>query len=225
MVKACCHAGSEMLGFRSGRAINVAAKGFIVVSATRLLVLGLVRSLGRAHGYVISKELLAWEVDRWANTKTGSIYHALRTLTAEGLLTSLEVAASDFGPPRIEYEITVDGDTEFFVLMRQALSVPDTRPDALCAGLCFLTALSRDEALRLFRQRLAALADKQQIVRDHIPADGDLPEHRPQHIESLLGYWEHYLRNASDWTAGMIRTLESGAYAFAGEDAALAQDA
>lgn len=83
------------------------------MSATSLLVLGLVRSLGRAHGYVIGKVLLSWRVDAWANTKTGSIYHALRSLTKERMLLCLEVAQSDLGPPRVEYEITRPVTTSF----------------------------------------------------------------------------------------------------------------
>lgn len=39
------------------------------VAATRLLVLGVVRGYGRAHGYLVGTDLLGWEADRWANVK------------------------------------------------------------------------------------------------------------------------------------------------------------
>ena len=47
------------------------------MSATRLLVLGVVRMFGRAHGYQVRRELLTWSADEWANVQPGSIYHAL----------------------------------------------------------------------------------------------------------------------------------------------------
>jgi DNA-binding PadR family transcriptional regulator len=188
------------------------------MSATRLLVLGLVKSLGRAHGYVIGKQLLKWRVDEWANTKTGSIYHALRTLTKEGMLASLEVASSDFGPPRTEYEITPAGIVEFNVLLRQAITDVDTRPDMLSAGLVFLTSLTRQEAIDLFKQRaMKFIAMRDTISQNIKDADILVEPDRPQHVESLLIFWTDWVGGAERWCAKIIGTLESGAYVFAGE--------
>ncbi|NUT10617.1 MAG: PadR family transcriptional regulator, partial [Nonomuraea sp.] len=55
------------------------------MSATRLLVLGVVRLHGRAHGYLVGSELESWEAGQWAGLRSGSIYHALRQLAKEGL--------------------------------------------------------------------------------------------------------------------------------------------
>lgn len=60
------------------------------MSATRLLVLGMVRLYGRAHGYRIGSALESWGAHEWANIKWGSIYHALKKMTAERLLESTE---------------------------------------------------------------------------------------------------------------------------------------
>ncbi len=54
------------------------------MSATRLLVLGVVRRYGRAHGYQVRRELLTWSADEWASVQPGSIYHALEKMTAVG---------------------------------------------------------------------------------------------------------------------------------------------
>jgi DNA-binding PadR family transcriptional regulator len=188
------------------------------MSATRLLVLGLVRSLGQAHGYVISKVLLSWKVDEWANTKTGSIYHALRSLTKEHMLLSLEVAQSDLGPPRVEYEITPAGRDEFFSLMRQALSVPDTRPDMLSSGLVFLTSLARAEAIALFRIRISHY----EAMREQARLDTEvnqMPEIAPQHVESLVNFWVDWINCGQRWSEEMVATLEGGAFVFADETA------
>jgi DNA-binding PadR family transcriptional regulator len=193
------------------------------MSATRLLVLGLVKAFGRTHGYVISKQLLGWRVDVWANTKTGSIYHALRTLTKEGHLLALDVASSDFGPPRTEYEITQSGCDEFFALMRRAISVPETRPDALCASLVFLTSLTREEAIALFMKRVDYFVDTQETIkRDLDAAVGMDPSLLPPHLDSMTNFWVDWAISGCAWSRSMVRTLEDGAYSFVGEPNAVA---
>lgn len=187
------------------------------MTATRLLVLGLVRSLGRAHGYVISKELLTWRVDQWANTKTGSIYHALRTLSKEGYLNAMDIVTSDFGPPRTEYEITDAGHGEFFALMNQALSVPETRPDTLSAGLVFLTELTRADALEHFRRRRNNFSAIVEQVKIDLSVDLSTLESRPPHVESLGDFWSRWVDDGIAWTDKTIRTIEAGAYTFADE--------
>lgn len=188
------------------------------MSATRLLVLGLVRAFGRTHGYVISKQLLGWRVDVWANTKTGSIYHALRALTKEGHLLALDVASSDLGPPRTEYEITPSGSEEYFSLMREAIAVPDSRPDMLCSGLVFLTSLTRHDAIALFEQRVETFIHTQsQIDADLKSADKLDPAQLPPHMESLSMFWVHWAASGRQWSEQMLATLRGGAYAFAGE--------
>jgi DNA-binding PadR family transcriptional regulator len=87
------------------------------MSATRLLVLGVVRIFQPVHGYFVRRELLSWHVDEWASVNPGSIYNALRTLTREGYL---EEVATDAGgrPARTTYRFTADGETEFFSVLR-----------------------------------------------------------------------------------------------------------
>lgn len=38
---------------------------------TRILVLGVVRIFGPANGYQLRRELLSWEVERWAHLNPG----------------------------------------------------------------------------------------------------------------------------------------------------------
>jgi DNA-binding PadR family transcriptional regulator len=177
------------------------------VSATRLLVLGVVRGHGRAHGYRVGTDLASWGADEWANVKWGSIYHALRALTTSGsLVDHLDV------PGRTEYEITERGEAEFQKLLREAVRRPHSRPDQLGAALAMLPALPRTEAVRLLRERLAALED----IRDK--AQGRLDElvERP-HWSELFGLWRHTAAGGAEWTRGLIERLESGAYSMAGE--------
>ncbi len=177
------------------------------MSATRLLVLGVVRGYGRAHGYRVGTDLASWGADDWANVKWGSIYHALRRLTDDGLLLD----HVDL-PGRTDYELTERGEAEFQRLLREAVRRPHTRPDQLGAALAMLPALPRADAVRLLRERLGALEE----IRDK--AQGQLDAFaEPPHWGELFGLWRHSADRDVEWTAGLIERLEGGAYAMAGE--------
>jgi len=55
-------------------------------NATRMLLLGAVAMFEPVNGYQIRRELVSWQVDRWAHGKPGSIYNGLGTLTCQELL-------------------------------------------------------------------------------------------------------------------------------------------
>lgn len=191
------------------------------MSATRLLVLAFVRAHGRAHGYLVGQELMAWNADKWANTKTGSIYHALRQLGKEGLLTEFDIPATDTSPARTDYSITETGEGEFHRLMEKALTVPEMRPDMLCAGLVLMSALARPIVLDHLRVRLGRL-DAYQADIDHASSTAKWSGERalPPHVEALLGFWTHSNTSNRDWLEGLIGKIEGGAYVFADEDKA-----
>jgi DNA-binding PadR family transcriptional regulator len=177
------------------------------MSATRLLVLGIVRGYGRAHGYRIGNDLLSWGADEWANVKWGSIYHALRSLTEGGFLLDHNDV-----PGRTEYELTERGEAEYLKLLRDALRRPQPRPDFLGAALAMLPSLPREEAIALLKQRLEALEAQRDKARAQIDA---LVE--PPHVRELFGLWEHQAAGGAEWTRGLIERLEAGAYPMAGE--------
>ncbi|MFC7330946.1 PadR family transcriptional regulator [Marinactinospora rubrisoli] len=181
------------------------------MSATRLLVLGVVRRIGRAHGYLVRSELVSWGAEEWANVKWGSIYHALRQLTKEGLLSSTEITE---WPGRVDYEITEAGEEEFLRLLRDALRGPEHRADILGAGLALLPALPRSEAVGLLRARLSGLEAQRDEVAGRLErlSGGDLP-----HIGELPRFQLHGIDSAVEWTRGLIERLESGRYAMAGD--------
>jgi DNA-binding PadR family transcriptional regulator len=178
-----------------------------LMTATRLLVLGVVRGYGRAHGYLIGSTLASWDAESWASVKWGSIYHALRTMTATGLL-----ADHDDVPGRTDYALTPRGDAEYLRLLRTAVRRPHARPDQLAAALAMLPSLTRSEALELLRERLTALEEIRDKARGQL---GD-EDQRP-HWHELYGLWERTADCGIDWTGGLIERLAAGAYAMAGE--------
>ncbi|MAN76394.1 MAG: PadR family transcriptional regulator [Rhizobiales bacterium] len=189
------------------------------MSATRLLVLAFVRAHNRAHGYLIGQELMAWNADKWANTKTGSIYHALRQLAKDGFLEEIVVPPSDTAPARTDYAITEAGDAEFHRMMEKALTLPQPRPDMLCAGLVLMSALPRRTVLELLGKRLATLAQhKSEVSKANDRASFSGVNALPPHVEALLSFWTSNTDCNHDWVAGLIAKIEAGAYVFADED-------
>ena len=177
------------------------------VSATRLLVLGVVRGYGRVHGYRVGADLQSWGAGEWANVKWGSIYHALRQATRAGLLRD-----HDDVPGRTDYELTERGEAEFGRLLRDALRHAQPRPDLLGAALALLPALTRDEALALLRERLTALEQRREKAQAQLDGWTD-----PPHVRELFGLWETGAAAGVEWTRRLIGRLTDGAYAMAGE--------
>lgn len=186
------------------------------MSAIRLLVLCAVRQHGRAHGYQIRNDLEYWGAQEWSSAKPGSIYHALKQMAKQGVLLAHEVAPSTAGgPPRIEYEITEQGDEEYFTLLRAALTSYDQKLDVLSAGLGGIVDLERSEAVSLLKERVAGLATWRASVTEYYT-----PEAGPEsigHIGEIMNMWVHSADAGADWTRGLIARIEGGAYTFAGE--------
>ncbi|MDT0328725.1 PadR family transcriptional regulator [Nocardiopsis lambiniae] len=186
------------------------------MSAIRLLVLGVVRLHGRAHGYQVRNDLEFWGAHEWSNAKPGSIYHALKQMAKQGLLIAHDVAPSTVGgPPRTEYEITPRGAEEYFALLRRSLSEHDARRDMLSAGLGFMADLPREEVLDLLSKREEGLRTWQDSVSTHY-----LPEEHAEqmgHIGEIMEMWLHMAKAETLWTRRLMERIESGAHTFAGE--------
>lgn len=189
------------------------------MSATRLLVLGVVRASGRAHGYQVRRELLSWGADQWASVKPGSIYHALRQLLKSGMLRSAGVEESGEGPERTLFELTESGEEEFVRLLGKALSDASAKPEFFGAGITFVTCQPRERAVGLLRFRLAGLEREQGSLRSMLE-DGAVPAAKPEHVWELFRSWIVAGDAAVSFTRELIERLENGAYTMAGEGGA-----
>ncbi|MEW2081997.1 PadR family transcriptional regulator [Streptomyces sp. NPDC005283] len=186
------------------------------MSAIRLLVLGAVRQHGRAHGYQVRNDLEYWGAHEWSNAKPGSIYHALKQMAKQGLLHAHEIAPSTAGgPPRTEYEITGKGTEEYFGLLRESLTSYDQKMDVLSAGIGFIVDLKREEAVALLKERVRGLQEWRSSVTDYYTPEGG-PE-SIGHIGEIMNMWVSSADSGAEWTQGLIRRIEGGAYTFAGE--------
>ncbi|WP_236789376.1 PadR family transcriptional regulator [Amycolatopsis sp. GM8] len=183
------------------------------MSATRLLVLGVVRMYGRAHGYQVRRELLTWSADKWANVQPGSIYHALKKMTAEHLLELVEVEPGESGPERTAYRVTDMGEREFHVLLSHALSEADRDGAEMAAALTLMTTLPRKRVIGLLRHRMFKIEADQRSAELLIKESTDWGQ--PAHIRELFRIWQLHSETSLKWLSELIGRLESGEYVMA----------
>ncbi len=183
------------------------------MSAVRLLVLGILKTQRRAHGYAVHRELQSWHVETWTTVRPGSIYHALKQLTKEGKLRSVGEVESAEGPGRTLYEITKAGSAEFSERLETALTSFDL--EQLGAGIAFMHLLPRGKAAALLRDTSRRADDNLRYLDSLAPNFPDRAD--PPHMADLLGLWSGALAATAAWTAGLARRLEAGEYVMAGE--------
>jgi DNA-binding PadR family transcriptional regulator len=166
---------------------------------------------GRAHGYAIQRELVAWRIDTWTLVRTGSIYHALKQLTVEGKLRAVGNEPGGRGPGRSIYELTPVGEAEFVALLEAALR--SFRLDELGAGVAFMQDLPRDRVLELLRDQHRRASD---VGAGLDAMKADFPDRdAPPHTADLLALWSDGLAATARWTGALITRLEDGAYVMA----------
>jgi DNA-binding PadR family transcriptional regulator len=193
------------------------------VSAVRILVLGIVRELGQGHGYQVRRELLRWRADDWAHVAPASIYQALRTLTKRGLVEEVGTESGG-GPERTVYKLTPDGETEFFQLLRNAVSDPQDDLDALSAAFGFLHLLPADEVVRLLDYRVAALWGRLVAVEPPaaLQATGtgrtvvivEPQGAKPPQVAELLRLVAAQLRADIEWSLDLAGRIRDGTFSF-----------
>ncbi|GAB3870894.1 hypothetical protein GCM10029964_006230 [Kibdelosporangium lantanae] len=189
------------------------------MSATRLLVLGVVRMRGEAHGYQVRQDLAMWAADRWANVKPGSIYHALKKLAADGALEAVHTEESPQGPDRVVYRITRQGEGDFFYQLNSAISDVNTGQTMFNAALPFFTTLDRATLLFLLRSRIrqveGQIATSEFLNESTMIAENPDEIGKPAHVREMFRYWSASLVGVLDWLRDLVARLEAGEYVLA----------
>jgi DNA-binding PadR family transcriptional regulator len=110
----------------------------------RLLVLGMLQQRPM-HGYELKRIAHESRIESWSGVLAGSIYHALKTLEREKLITTAR-APKPTARPRVVYTITPSGKRALKQLVKQALSAPVRGfPTDLYGALLHLDAVSPRE--------------------------------------------------------------------------------
>lgn len=191
------------------------------MSATRLLVLGVIRFMQPASGYEVRRELVSWRLEENTNVKPGSIYGAIRTLEKDGCIAVHEHSGGDGRPEKTTYVLTGEGEKEFQVLLRESWWTVSSPSEPLIPALCLMNGLPREELIRALGARMAILdaeLDALSFKRDAIlegatGADGQVPDH----VREILDFVAARTRAELEWARGFQRRLRDGSYRFTGE--------
>ena len=191
------------------------------MSATRLLVLGVMRFMQPVHGYDVRRELLTWQLEELSNVKPGSIYSAIRTLERDGCIAVHSRESEDSRPERTAYVVTHEGEKEFHLLLRQTWWTVKGVSDPLIPGLCLLPYLPRDELVAALQARIgqlngavSALAFSRGLIKDGATGeDGAVPEH----VREVMDLVAARNRAEVEWTRTLIKRLRGGKYRLSGE--------
>ncbi len=173
-----------------------------------MLLLGAVALFEPVNGYQIRRELLSWQVDRWAHTNPGSIYHGLSSLTSLGHLVRHDLV--DGGREVAVYELTASGRTELERLMVDALeTVNPYERSAFTVAFSMLPLLDRDRVLRSLTRRRVEL---ERTVAEFATAE---PGVAPPHATRSMLLWLDLAVAELAWLRETIEEIRAGTLPFA----------
>jgi DNA-binding PadR family transcriptional regulator len=178
---------------------------------TRMLLLGAVALFEPVNGYQIRRELLSWQVDRWAHTNPGSIYHGLTSLTGQGHLVWHDLV--DGGREVAVYELTEDGRAELRRLMIDALeTVNPFERSGFTVAFSMLPLLERPQVQRSLTKRRV---DLERTVAEFAAAK---PGVAPPHATRGMLLWLDLAVAELAWLRETIEDVRDGNLAFAPGD-------
>ena len=186
------------------------------MSTVRLLVLGVIRRTGSTHGYAVHRELMSWRIDTWTRVKPPSIYHAIKQMHREGLLTGSDPQGRPQGPARVAYRVTAAGESTFFELLEAALQSPDI--EEFGAGIAFMRCLPRRRVVTLLEAQLDTtdtIASHLQEMKSEWPNAAE-----PPHAQHLLELWRTTFVSHAAWTTQMLGRVRADEFDFDGDHTA-----
>jgi len=179
------------------------------MSATRLLILGVLLIKQPIHGYDVRRELESWSADKWANIAYGSIYSALNKMAEEGLVEVVSTNHKDSKPARTEYTITESGRQEFERLLREYWWNWKPTIDPFQVALTFMNRLSRDELLGALRYRADLLRVALKGFEYMAPGKVSHPD-SPRHIAENIHLTAAHIETELRWIEQAIEKVERG---------------
>lgn len=184
--------------------------------STRLLILGLVRWLGPVHGYLVRRELRSWRTPGAAEVGAGSVYHALKKLTADGLIEVVATESVEARPARTTYRVTVAGENEFQRMLREELWEVAPMEDSFHTAWSFASVLGKAENIALLRQRAETLYTRIDALTVLLAStnteiiEGREAHYLPSHIRTLIKRQTDLMATDAEWCEQTADRIESG---------------
>ncbi|MCJ2147805.1 PadR family transcriptional regulator [Bacillus sp. B19-2] len=118
---------------------------------TNVMVLGVLLTYGPMSGYEIQQKMRSAKTNEWAYVKPASIYHALRKLESEKLV-SIKTIEQTGNRTKAIYEITLLGINTFDGMVINSLKKPSVVfPTVLYTALTFIDEAPREQVIQAIK--------------------------------------------------------------------------
>jgi DNA-binding PadR family transcriptional regulator len=125
---------------------------------------------GPKHPYEMARRLRETGKDRHVKYTQGSLYMVVEQLTRAGFIAEQKTVRDSQRPERTVYALTSDGRRDLFDWMRELLARPQRDYPIFLVALSLLAMLPPRETIDLLGQRLDALAEASDEIRDTVRA-------------------------------------------------------
>lgn len=176
---------------------------------TRTVLLGALAA-GPAHGYEIKAKLARWDMEWWAEVRSGSIYAALKRLEADSYVERTATEREGNRPVRTVYAITDAGTAELRRLLADAWRgvIRYSRP--IDVALSFSHHLPADEIVEHLRSRRSSLIQLREIFEQEVTKP--LGRRQRQMVPDLRAHERLLIDAETTFTQLLIERFTSGAY-------------
>jgi DNA-binding PadR family transcriptional regulator len=127
------------------------------------------------HPYEMQRVMHQRHTDELLALKRGSLYHAINQLQREGLIEPIETSREGRRPERTVYQITLDGEDELLIWLRDLLSIPTAEPSQFMAALACARQVEPRDVLEQLELRavslgasIAALQAVERAIGDYV---------------------------------------------------------
>jgi len=178
---------------------------------------------GPKHPYDMARRFKQTGKDRHIKYNHSSLYMVVEQLTKSGFIAKQKAVRDSARPERTVYALTADGRREVYDWMRELVARPQREYPIFLVALSLLALIPPGETVDLLGQRLNALAEEVEEIRDTVRSatEQDVPwiflveekyrlatlKTEQRFIKDLMESLgaPDYLRQWNEWNAGMKR--------------------
>ena len=178
---------------------------------------------GPKHPYDMARRFKQTGKDRHIKYNHGSLYMVVEQLTKAGFIAKQKAVRDSQRPERTVYAITADGRREVNEWMRELVTRPQREYPIFLVALSLLALIPPRETVDLLGQRLNALVEEVEEIRDTVRSatEQDVPwiflveeEYRMAMLKTEQRFIKDlmeslsapdYVRQWNEWNAGMQR--------------------
>jgi DNA-binding PadR family transcriptional regulator len=177
-----------------------------------MAMLGLLFSMGPAHGYELRTRLENANMHNWADVQLNSIYASLKQLTRDGLIELVETTREGNRPPRDVYRVTTEGRAALLDLLREAWAQPHTPARPIDMALQFAFLLPADEVRELLARRIVILEGRKEDLDVVDPTVQSPVPWLDAIVRDLFEHTRRVVQFEIDWARHLDRRVASGVY-------------